>query len=373
MPDLLVSSHTPVLRSGRAMRTYGIVRALAHGGHRVGFVYVRFGADGPDDTFASIPGVEFHEVIPSRGVRRLLAYADARRRGVPDALARGVSHELGTAASALAERYGGRVIADGPTEAAAVARLAARRSVIYNAHNIESAFRGEFDVDSLGDPARLRRFERDLLARSAETWVVSAADARSARELFPEVVLRVIPNVVDVASIRPQPPDPDARRILLVGNFGYEPNRLGLRFLLDEVLPLVWRSVPEARLRIVGAGLDGERFSDPRVQALGFVDEIESAYQNVSCVAVPLLQSGGSPVKFVEAMAYGLPVVATERACAGLTVRDGEHCLIATGAGAFADALVDVLTEGRPELGVRARELVEAQYSIATISELIRA
>ena len=247
--------------------------------------------------------------------------------------------------------------------------------MIYNAHNIESAFRGEFDVDSLGDPGRLRRFERGILARSAETWVVSAADARSARELCPDVALRIVPNVVDVASIRPQAPDREAHRILLVGNFGYEPNRLGLRFLVDEVLPLVWRAVPEARLRIVGAGLDGEGegSSDPRVQAVGFVEEIESAYRNVSCVAVPLLQSGGSPVKFVEAMAYGLPVVATERACAGLTVRDREHCLIATGAPAFADALIEVLREGRAELGVRARRLVEAEYSSATISELVRA
>ena len=44
------------------------------------------------------------------------------------------------------------------------------------------------------------------------------------------------------------------------------------------------------------------------------------------CAIVPLLQGGGTPLKFVEALAYGLPVVATPRAAAGLGV-DGEHYL----------------------------------------------
>ncbi len=44
--DLLVTTHTPVLRSGQAVRTYGVARALAeHGG--LDLLYVRFGAPSP--------------------------------------------------------------------------------------------------------------------------------------------------------------------------------------------------------------------------------------------------------------------------------------------------------------------------------------
>ena len=47
MKDLLVTSHTPVLGSGQAVRTYGVARALAaHGG--LTLLYMRFGADEPD-------------------------------------------------------------------------------------------------------------------------------------------------------------------------------------------------------------------------------------------------------------------------------------------------------------------------------------
>lgn len=371
MTDLLVSAHTPVLASGRAMRTYGIARALARL-DGLGFLYVRFGADAPDESFSVIPGIELHEVRASRGVARLVAYAAARQRGVPDDFARGVSRELAVAATRLGARYGGRVIADGPTEAAALAGLARRRPVIYNAHNIESSFRPEFDAGSLGDTATLRRFERGVLARSSESWVVSAADARDARALCPDVRLRIVPNVVDVEAIVPRAPDRAARRVLFVGSFSYEPNRRGLRFLIDEVLPRVWSVIPEARLRVVGAGLDAAPSDDPRVEWLGFVESIDTAYADVSCVAVALLHGGGSPVKFVEAMAHGLPVVATPRACAGLTVRDGEHCVVAPDAESFAAGLVDVLRNGRPELAEHARELVRAEYSIEAISQILR-
>jgi glycosyltransferase involved in cell wall biosynthesis len=370
--DLLVSAHTPVLRSGRAVRTYGVARALAAAGDGLTIVYVRFGADEPDAAYRAIPGVTFEVVEPSRGLSRLLAYGGARIRGVPDDFARGVSPELAATVRRLAADPAVRVIADGPTEAAALASLARRRPVIYNAHNLESAFRHDLDASAgLGSPRALRAFERGVLAHAAESWMVSEADAAAARELCAGARLRIVPNVVDVAATAPVTPVVAARRALFVGNFSYEPNRRGLDFLLAEVMPRVWAELPDARLRLVGAGLEQPPSADPRVEALGFVDDLADAYAEVSCAVVPLLQGGGTPLKFVEALAYGLPIVATPRAAAGLAVRDGEDCLLADGAEAFAAALVRVLRDGAPGLGQRGRALAEERYSIAALTALV--
>jgi glycosyltransferase involved in cell wall biosynthesis len=156
-----------------------------------------------------------------------------------------------------------------------------------------------------------------------------------------------------------------------VASFSYAPNRDGLRFLLDDVLPRVWSRQPDARLVLVGAGLDGPVSEDPRVSALGFVDDLGAVYRSVACVAVPLRQGGGTPLKFVEALAYGVPVVATPLAARGLAVRDGEHCLIADGADAFAARLLEVLGHGGGELGRRARELAVARYSVRALTALL--
>jgi len=371
--DVLVSVHTPILRSGRAVRTYGVARALAAAGSGVTFVYVRFGGDEPDAAHRAIPGIRFETVEPSRGLRRLLAYGLARARGVPGDFARGVSPELVAAVERVAPDPATRVIADGPVEAAALAGLAKRRPVIYNAHNVESAYRHELDASSgLGSPERLQRFERGVLARSAECWMVSEADAAAARTLCPDANVRLVPNVVDVSALDPVVSNVGARRALFVGDFTYEPNRTALRFLLDEAMPRVWEQLPDAKLRLVGAGLDKPPSDDARVEALGFVEDLADAYADVSVAVVPLLQGGGTPLKFVEALAYALPVVATPRAAAGLDVRDGEHCLLAEGADDYAEALTRVLRDGAPGLGERGRALAAERYSIEALTELLR-
>jgi glycosyltransferase involved in cell wall biosynthesis len=386
--DLLVTAHTPVLRSGRALRTYGLARALAADGG-LDLLYARFEAPAPDAAFGAIPGIALHEAIPSRGPRRLLAYAGARLTGTPAAIARGVSPELAACASRLAAAPDrGRVIADGPVAAAALTRLARRRPVIYNAHNFESGFRHELAGVRPSDRAALRAFERRLLERADESWMVSEADVAAARELCPAARLRYVPNVVDVASISPLPHPPGGgRRAIFVANFAYEPNRNALRFLLDEVFPRVWAELPDAKLTLVGAGLEHASTgpqqatfdpgrgpgADPRVEALGFVEDLRAAYATADCAVVPLLQGGGTPLKLIEALAYGLPVIATPRAVAGLAVRGGEHCLLADGAEDFAAALVPTLRDGAPELARRGRELAAERYSIEALSRLLAA
>jgi len=241
--------------------------------------------------------------------------------------------------------------------------------VIYNAHNLESSFRG--DLRGSGGVDALRRFERGLLARAAESWMVSEADIAAARELCPQASLRYVPNVVDVAAITALAPARDAQRAIFVASFRYEPNRNGLSFLLERVLPRVWAELPEARLMLVGAGLDEPPSADARVETVGFVENLADAYARASCAVVPLLQGGGTPLKFVEALAYGLPVIATRRAAAGLEVKDGEHCLLADDAESFADALIGVLRDGAPELALRGRELAAERYSVQALTRLL--
>ncbi len=357
------------------MRTYGLARALALEGG-LDLLYVRFGAEQPDAAFSSIPGIQLHAVEPSRGSRRLLSYLAARLRGVPSGLARGISPELIKESSRLAEdAQRGRVIADGPLAAAALSGMARGRPVIYNAHNLESGFRRELDDRRLRGffaALTLRSFERRLLQRSSESWMVSEADMAGARELCPRARLRYVPNVVDVAAIAPVAPLSTEPRAIFVASFAYDPNRNAMRFLLEEVFPRVWQELPDARLALVGAGLDLPPSEDPRVEALGFVDDLHAAYATARCAVVPLLQGGGTPLKLIEALAHGLPVIATSRAVAGLQVRGDEHCLLADDARSFAAALVRVLREGAPEMGRRGRELAAERYSIEALSGLVR-
>ena len=370
MADLFVTPRTPALGTGQAMRTYGLVRALAAGGP-LDVLYVLHGAAEPSDEYRAIGGVTFHEVVPGRGLRRSLAFARAVLEGIPWTFAQGVSDELRRETERLAAHPDrDRVIADGPIVAAATARLAKRRPVIYNGHNVESSFRLEANAVRFGEGSRFRPFERRLLERASEAWMVSHKDVEQARALAPGANVRYVPNVVDVTSIVPVAPAGE-QRALLVADFSWPPNAQAARLLVDEVFPLVWRELPRARLRLVGRGLPADIPNDERIEAVGFVERLRAAYAASDCAVVPLLTGGGSPLKFVEAMAYGLPVVATPHAAAGLEARADEHYVQGADPKGLARALVQVLSSGAAEVAARGRALAQENYSVEALTRIL--
>jgi glycosyltransferase involved in cell wall biosynthesis len=219
----------------------------------------------------------------------------------------------------------------------------------------------------------LQRFERTVLRTYAECWMATRSDERAACTLAGrELRTRYVPNVVDVSLIEPVQPAGEGRA-LFVADFTYAPNREALAYLIDEVLPLAWERYPELRVSLVGRGLLKPP-ADERVQALGFVEDLRGAYARADLAVVPLLHGGGSPLKFLEALAYGLPVVATDHAAR--LIEDGEpgkHFLSCAGARDFAEAMARLRDEPplRAALGAAGRKLVETNYSTQVLARLL--
>ena len=289
--------------------------------------------------------------MPSRG-----AAPAAEPTGPPvsrraRSIARGVSPELAAAAARLARAPDrGRVIADGPVAAAALSRLARKRPVIYNAHNFESGFRHELGgTGGMGGA----RGAAGLRARAAEA-AQRVVDGQRGR---PGSGARAVPDGATAVRTQRGGRGGDRTRAPLPGRAARDlRGQLRLRAQPQRpALPArggapagVGTSCPTPSSRWSAPAWSEPPPADPRVEALGFVEDLRAAYARAGCAVVPLLQGGGTPLKLIEALAYGLPVVATPRAVAGLAVRDGEHCLVADGAEAFAEALISVLREGAP-------------------------
>ncbi len=253
--------------------------------------------------------------------------------------------------------------------------LGARVTTVLDLHNVAEAqydsFRqmGGSMVDRMLEGARafmMRGWEAPWAARFDRCITVSEQDAEHLRASRHGIEPVVVPNGVDVVRLRPLPPAPGAG-LLFVGNLGYRPNADAVRFLGDAIMPLIRREAPAAKLVVVGAGapLDVRTAAWSSVSLLGRVDDTTPLYAEARVAVVPLRAGGGTPLKVLEAMALGRPVVATSLACAGLKVRNGEHVLIEDDPVRFAAAVLTLINDAdrHQELARAARQLVEREYS----------
>ena len=154
-------------------------------------------------------------------------------------------------------------------------------------------------------------------------------------------------------------------QLIFTGAFTYHVNYEGALWFVERVLPLVQAQISHVRLTITGNHAD---LPFPQIEAVvrtGFVDDVRPLIAGADVCVVPIWQGGGTRLKILEAMALGTPVVATSKGAEGLDAQSGIHLLIADQPAAFADAVVQLLTDPslRQRLAEHGRTLVEQHYS----------
>ena len=205
--------------------------------------------------------------------------------------------------------------------------------------------------------------------------VVSEVEQQKLRKEAPDADVYVVSNIH-----RTTPPDlpfDDRTDLLFVGGFGHPPNEDAVRWFVRHVFPLVSEEIPDIRLHVVGSNPDEELLELASEQVLfwGFVPDLSEHLASRRVSVAPLRYGAGIKGKVNEAMAHGLPCVATSVAAEGILATDGEGILVADDPEAFA-AAVAKLYQSR-ELWERISEAslasVERQCSFEVAEHALRA
>lgn len=195
--------------------------------------------------------------------------------------------------------------------------------------------------------------EDRLLARQGAAFdalfVSGPADAASLAARHPGLDFSIVANAI--AFPRAPRRRDDGRTLLFVGAFGYRPNVDGVLWFVREVWPeLQARADAERpRLRLVGRDPPGEILAlhspADRIEVLGPVDDITTAYEEATLAIAPLHAGAGTRLKLVEAAAHAVPLVTTTLAARGLGFIDADTAWLADAPARFAQAVLAALAD----------------------------
>jgi polysaccharide biosynthesis protein PslH len=373
------------LVSGHRIRTFNLMKQLVHHGWRVSLFALAPGAQPAPADLELLQSLEIEfEIVPfrrgsARHRARLLAdiatrravhrdffgdrrSIDAFRRWLdgrePNVLIAGL-YMFGHVPTALRPRH---VLDSHNAEAHRIAAMA-------SATRTPRAWAAALQVEPV------RRYEADAARASSRVVAVSEPEQRYFEEIVPGKV-DLVPNGVDLDSIRMRGSLPEHGPLLYLGAMDYSANVDAVVHLVDNVLP----RIRQRDLELVVAGSNPRRqiFSAAgrapdhiRVEVAGFVPDAAPYFEACRAFVVPLRWGGGTRLKILEALARGVPIVSTSAGCEGLDLEDDKEILIRDDPADLASAIERLLVDDElcTRLAEAGRRAVEARYGWDAIGD----
>jgi len=220
----------------------------------------------------------------------------------------------------------------------------------------------------------LLEFERRVARQFDASVFVSQAESDMFKKLAPESASRVsyMENGVDADYFSDKhalqnPYAPMEQVLVFTGAMDYWANADAVIWFAQAVFPAILEQVPNARFYIVG-GNPGEAVkkldAQSGIHVTGSVNDIRPYLAYAKAAVAPLRIARGVQNKVLEAMAMGLPVLATSAAIDGIVSCQALELLKTDEPPAMAQKAVELLTTNLGEgLGKAGRSCITADYN----------
>jgi len=223
---------------------------------------------------------------------------------------------------------------------------------------------------------RVGQYEKQVFNRFVHHTIIAKGDRDALCDTKAIREIHVVPNGVDTTFFQPGSDNHADYEILFVGNMQYFPNVSAAKFIVDEVMPLVWEKRNQVRVLIAGA----EPHPDvvalgqyPQVKVSGWLPDIREAYKQGYLFVAPLQVGSGQQNKILEAMAMQLAVITTPLVNQAIGASHEKELLLATYAYEFANAIDNLLDNPQQvqTMGSYARRFVKDHYSWEASTQLL--
>ncbi len=252
--------------------------------------------------------------------------------------------------------------------------------VILRAHNVEHLIWRQVAQSCTNSLKRwylkhltltLRAYELEHLNDYDGVVCITKNDAEVFRQAGCRKPVVSIPFGIDPGEMPSVEVEPDS--LFHIGAMDWLPNQESIRWLLEEVWPVVHREVPQAKLYLAGRKMPA-RWMEAKIEGVSVIGEVPDAMYFIGSKkinVVPLLSGSGIRVKIIEAMSIGKTVVTTTVGAQGIDYTDGENILIADTPEQFARQIKRCLDDDAfcNRVGEAAARLVADRYDRKKLAE----
>lgn len=219
----------------------------------------------------------------------------------------------------------------------------------------------------------LKRYELKMVQQFDKSIIISEVDRKWIDPKHEKEIL-LVQNGVDFDFYQPDVIEKDFD-LLFTGNMGYMPNIDASEFLVKEIMPIVWKFIPEAKVVLAGATPHSrvQNLASERVLVTGFVDDLRPYYQRSKVFVAPMRMGSGLQNKLLEAMAMHIPTITSDVANKALKATDKHEIIVANSAKEMAEAIVLVLSNefDTTQLCTNAFQFISNRYNWDSQTEIL--
>lgn len=152
---------------------------------------------------------------------------------------------------------------------------------------------------------------------------------------------------------------------------------VGVRWLINEIMPRVWKELPNAKIYLAGSKPQAEikafEEKDNRVIVTGFVEDLSAYLRSTTAYVCTLKIGSGMKTRVVEALATGCAMVTTPQGVSGLKRENPLPWLEAENPDDFAASIIKLMKDENLQktLSTNAATFAKRNYSWKTTSEKI--
>lgn len=214
----------------------------------------------------------------------------------------------------------------------------------------------------------LRNDEKYLLPQADICFPITEVDKRDAIQIAPNgnyvtASAGVYPDEWQIdTSIKRNP-----HEIVIATVYSWVHNVDGVLWFIENVFPRLKEVYPDVTLTLIGKNppSDLQKYADWGVNIIGYVPKVQPYLNKAALYIAPLFVGSGIRIKILEAMAIGLPVVATSIASEGIYGNDEKGLFIRNGVEQWTDTIVSLLKEpeNTEHLRAKAQSFIRENYS----------